>query len=147
MSIGTERLYLGVPADHRLATSPAVRVADLGGEHLLALGSGNRLLENVRHLAKVSGAVIVDDYAGTSLDAIRQMISIGMGCSLFPELYARAEFRQTDDVKLVTIEDWEETRAIDLYFRDNSGRRRLFETLTDEARRAASALGLREDPG
>ncbi|MCB8839296.1 hydrogen peroxide-inducible genes activator [Aurantimonas sp. VKM B-3413] len=144
MTIGDEQLYLGVPADHRLATIPAVRVADLRGEHLLALGSGNRLLENVRHLAGASGAVIVDDYEGTSLDAIRQMISIGMGCSLFPELYARAEFRQSDDVKLISIEDWRETRAIDLYFRDNSGRKRLFETLADEARRAASALGLRD---
>lgn len=146
-AIGAEKLYLGVPADHRLAARHTVRIADLQGEPLLALGSGHRLLENVRHLAEAAGAVLVDDYEGTSLDAIRQMISIGMGCSLFPELYARAEFRQSDDVRLVTIEDWQETRPIGLYFREHSGRDRHFEALAQEARRAAALLGLQEHPG
>ncbi|MFD1329042.1 hydrogen peroxide-inducible genes activator [Mycoplana ramosa] len=143
--IGVERLYLGVPADHRLAAKKTARIEDLRGEHLLALGSGNRLLENVRHLAEASSAVMIDDYEGTSLDAIRQMISIGMGCSLFPELYAHAEFRQSDDVRLITLEDWRETRTIGFYFRDSSGRRRHFDTLAEEAQRAALALGLQED--
>lgn len=142
IDVGVERLYLGVPGEHRLADRAIVRIADLRGEHLLALGSGNRLLENVRHLADAAGAVIVDDYEGTSLDAIRQMIAIGMGCSLFPELYARAEFRHADDVRLLAIEDWQETRPISLYFRENSGRRRHFETLAEEARRAALRLRL-----
>lgn len=142
IDVGVERLYLGVPGEHRLADRAIVRIADLRGEHLLALGSGNRLLENVRHLADAAGAVIVDDYEGTSLDAIRQMVAIGMGCSLFPELYARAEFRQADDVRLLAIEDWQETRPISLYFRENSGRRRHFETLAEEARRAALRLRL-----
>lgn len=142
IAMGTEWLYLGVPADHRLASRGSVRTEDLRGEHLLALGSGNRLLENVRHLAEAAGAVIVEDYEGTSLDAIRQMVAIGMGCSLFPQLYARAEFRPTDDVRLLTIEDWRETRPIGLYFRENSGRRGHFETLATEAQRAARELGL-----
>lgn len=140
--IGTEKLCLGVPADHRLAATKTVSVADLRGERLLALGSGNRLLENVRHLAQVSGSIVIDDYEGTSLDAIRQMISIGMGCSLFPELYARAEFRNAEDVRLIQVTGWEETRTVGFYFRDNSGRRRHFEQLAAEARRAAAMLKL-----
>ncbi|BBK42515.1 hyaluronan synthase [Allostella vacuolata] len=140
--IGTERLYLGVPADHRLADRPAVAAADIRGQRLLALGSGHRLLENVRHLADVSGAVMVDDYVGTSLDAIRQMVSIGMGCSLFPELYARAEFRNAEDVRLLEIEGWAERRSVGLYFRATTGRRGHFEELAAEARRAADALAI-----
>lgn len=140
--IGAERLYLGVPADHRLAAGATARFADLAGERLLALGSGNRLLENVRDLARASGAVIVDDYEGTSLDAIRQMVSIGMGCSVFPELYARAEFRNAEDVRLLEVNGWQATRTIGLYFRDASGRRRHFEELADKARRAADVLGI-----
>lgn len=125
-AIGAERLFLGVPAEHRLASRTSLRVADLRGERLLALGSGNRLLENVRHLAAASGAVVVDDYEGTSLDAIRQMVSIGMGCSLFPELYARAEFRSAEDVRLLEIRGWKETRAIGVFYRESSGRGRHF---------------------
>jgi LysR family hydrogen peroxide-inducible transcriptional activator len=142
IKIGTEKLYLGVPTDHRLAATNTVSAADLRGERLLALGSGNRLLENVRHLAQVSEAIVVDDYEGTSLDAIRQMVSIGMGCSLFPELYARAEFRNAEDVRLLEITGWREMRTVGFYFRDNSGRRRHFEELAVEARKAAAVLQL-----
>lgn len=140
--IGTEKLYLGVPADHRLAKQRSVAVRGIKGERLLALGSGNRLLENVRHLAKASGASVVGDYEGTSLDAIRQMVSIGMGLSIFPELYARAEFRKAEDVVLLEIEGWREKRVFGLYFREASGRKRHFEHLATEARRAASVLKL-----
>ncbi|WP_413708658.1 LysR substrate-binding domain-containing protein [Rhizobium sp. Rhizsp82] len=142
--IGREKLYLGIPREHRLAGARVARVADLRGETLLALGSGNRLFENVRHLADASGAQIVDDYEGTSLDAIRHMMSIGMGCSLFPELYARSEFRQSEDVLLLPFVDWQETRTIGFYFRDGSGRKSHFEALARHGKNAARALGLLE---
>ena len=142
MPIGTERLFLGVSAEHRLARKRKVGIAELNGERLLALGSGNRLLENVRHLAQASGATVVDDYVGTSLDAIRQMVSIGMGCSLFPELYARAEFNNAKDVRLLTISGWQETRNVGLYFRSATGRKDHFEELAREARTAAHVLAI-----
>jgi LysR family hydrogen peroxide-inducible transcriptional activator len=138
--IGVEKIHLGVPAGHGLAGGRSVRLAALRGERLLALGSGHRLLENVRHLAEASGAHVVEDYQGTSLDSIRQMVSIGMGCSLFPELYARAEFRNADDVALLDIEDWAECRAVGFYWRQGSGRQRHYEALASEADTAAGIL-------
>lgn len=140
--IGTELLYLGVPVEHDLAKHDTVRTRDLEGLKLLALGSGHRLLENVRHLAEVAGAEVIDDYEGTSLDSIRQMVSIGMGCSLFPELYARAEFRHSDDVKLLTITDWSERRDVGFYWRESSGRQLHFEKLAAESDAAAIELGI-----
>ena len=147
IEIGTERLYLGVPSDHRIAQGAVAALGDLSGERLLALGSGNRLFENVRHLAQVSGGIVVNDYEGTSLDAIRQMVSIGMGCSLFPELYARAELQNVEDVRLLEISGWTETRAVGLYFRQSSGRRDHFAALAAEAKRAAMTLGIRPTGG
>lgn len=140
--IGREVLFLAVPAEHRLATRRSLGLAELKGERLLALGRGHRLLENVRHLADASGAAIVDDFEGTSLDAIRQMISIGMGISLFPELYARAEIREQDDVKLIELEDWSEYREVGFYWRENSGRQRHYRALADAADAAAKRLGI-----
>lgn len=142
-SIGNEKLYLGVSADHRLAGRQAVAIGDLRGERLLALGSGHRLLENVRHLVTAADAALIDDYEGTSLDSIRQMVSIGMGCSLFPELYARAEFRADDDVKLLPISNWNERRDVGFYWRENSGRQRHYEKLAAEAMTVAESLNLR----
>jgi LysR family hydrogen peroxide-inducible transcriptional activator len=140
--IGRETIFLGVPSDHPLAAQKIVNLGELQGEKLLALGRGHRLLENVRHLAEASGAHIVADFEGTSLDAIRQMVSIGMGMSLFPELYARAEFRQDDDVALLEIDGWEERRNVGLYWRESSGRQRHYIALAEAAAVAASSLGI-----
>lgn len=141
--IGRERLYLGVPAEHPLAAKTSVSLRALAGEKLLALGRGHRLLENVRHLADASGARIIDDFEGTSLDAIRQMVSIGMGLSLFPQLYAKAEFRAQDDVKLLEFEDWNEQRDVGLYWRAGSGRERHYRAMAEAAYLVAGTLGLR----
>jgi LysR family hydrogen peroxide-inducible transcriptional activator len=141
--IGRETLYLGVPAEHPLAAETTIRLRALAGEKLLALGRGHRLLENVRHLADASGARIIDDFEGTSLDAIRQMVSIGMGLSLFPELYAKAEFRANDDVTLLEFEDWSEQRDVGLYWREGSGRERHYRAMADAADLVAATLGLR----
>lgn len=141
--IGREKLYLGVPAEHDLAGRSTVSLRDLAGQKLLALGRGHRLLENVRHLAEASGARIVDDFEGTSLDAIRQMVSIGMGLSVFPELYARAEFRPQDDVRLIEFSDWKEQREVGLYWREGSGRERHYRALAEAADRVSAMLGLR----
>lgn len=138
--VGTERIFLGVPAEHPLSKRNTVPVTLLSGEKLLALGSGHRLLENVRHLAEASGARVVEDFEATSLDSIRQMVSIGMGLSLFPELYARAEFRNSDDVKLLEIDGWSGRREVGFYWRQNSGRQRHYETLACEADAVAAIL-------
>jgi LysR family hydrogen peroxide-inducible transcriptional activator len=143
--IGRERLYLGVPAEHPLASKTSVSLGALAGEKLLALGRGHRLLENVRHLADASGARIIDDFVGTSLDAIRQMVSIGMGLSLFPELYAKAEFRAQDDVTLLEFEDWNVQRDVGLYWREGSGRERHYRAMADAADLVAATLGLRSN--
>jgi LysR family hydrogen peroxide-inducible transcriptional activator len=132
-----------VPSRHPLASNTTVSLQALAGEKLLALGRGHRLLENVRHLADASGARIIDDFEGTSLDAIRQMVSIGMGLSLFPELYARAEFRAQDDVTLLEFEDWNEQRDVGLYWREGSGRERHYRALAGAADLVAATLGLR----
>jgi len=141
--IGRERLFLGVPAEHPLAQNTTVSLRALAGQKLLALGRGHRLLENVRHLADASGARIVDDFEGTSLDAIRQMVSIGMGLSLFPELYAKAEFRAQDDVRLLEFEDWSEQRDVGLYWREGSVRQGHYMAIADAANLVAATLGLR----
>jgi LysR family hydrogen peroxide-inducible transcriptional activator len=137
-----EGIFLGVPAGHRLEGKGVASVEDLRDERLLTLGRGHRLFDSVRELAAASGAIFVEDYEGTSLDAIRQMVSIGMGCSLFPELYARSEFGRDNDVVLLRIDGWSARRTVGYFWRENNGRRRHFETLAAESETVARALGL-----
>ncbi len=137
-----EPVYLGVSGDHPLAGMSSVPVRRLAGERLLTLGKGHRLFENVRRLSIESGASLVEDYEGTSLDAIRQMVSIGMGISLFPELYTRSEFRKEGNVVRLPIKDWDVQRTIGFFWREKSGRARHFETLAAEADKTVATMGL-----
>lgn len=129
-----EQIFLAVARNHRLAERGNVTLSELKGEQLLTLGRGHRLLENVRELAALSGAILADDYEGTSLDAIRQMVSIEMGLSLFPELYVKSEFMRELNVALLTISDWPARREIGFFWRRTSARAGHFQQLAKLAR-------------
>ncbi|MGL4489530.1 MAG: hydrogen peroxide-inducible genes activator [Rhizobiaceae bacterium] len=135
-----EEIFLGVPKDHRLATQKRVDATQLKGETLLTLGRGHRLLDNVRELSRVSGASLAENYEGTSLDALRQMVSIEMGLSLFPELYVRSEFPRESNVKLIHIDGWNARRTIGFYWRNSSARTNHFRELAQLGKSIASGL-------
>ncbi len=138
-----EKLYLGVPADHALAGRASVSLRVLSGEKLLALGQGHRLLENVRHLADASGRAS-STISKDQPDAIRQMVSIGMGLSVFPELYARAQFSSSRRRQAGEFDDWNEQREVGpLYWREASGREHHYRTLQEIADGVAASLGFR----
>lgn len=138
-----ELIYLGVSKDHPIASYGRISVEKLRGERLLTLGSGHRLLDDVRNLAAVSGAILAEDYEGTSLDALKQMVSIEMGLSLFPELYIRSEIRKEDNVRLVELDGWSGERHIGFYWRRQSARGAHFEALARLGQEIAqSSLGL-----
>ncbi|HRK23656.1 MAG TPA: hydrogen peroxide-inducible genes activator [Beijerinckiaceae bacterium] len=141
-AVGAERIWVGVPTEDPLAARPVLSLADLAGARFLSLGAGHRLAEILRELADAAGAHIIDDYEGTSLDAIRQMVSIGMGLSIFPELYARSEFRGDDGVSLRPIAGWAGRRAVGLFWREGAGRAAHYLALASEADGIAERLGL-----
>lgn len=140
LQICRERILLGVPKAHRLAAFDTIAAEELRGERLLTLGPGHRLMDEVRRLADMSGAVLAEEYEGSSLDAIRQMVSIEMGLSLFPELYVRSEFAKEDGIKLLTIEGWPGIRDIGFFWRQSSARGSHFEALAGLGRSAAARI-------
>ncbi|MCB1457782.1 MAG: hydrogen peroxide-inducible genes activator [Nitratireductor sp.] len=139
LEICSERLWLGIAREHPLATLPVIRAADLNGERLMTLGRGHRLYDQVQRLCSQTGADLREDYEGTSLDALRQMVSIGMGLSLFPDLYARSEAVRDGRVVLRELEDWKLSRVIMFAWRSDSARQEHFRTIAIEAGKAAAA--------
>ncbi|MCE8536186.1 hydrogen peroxide-inducible genes activator [Ruegeria pomeroyi] len=90
-----EPLELAVDPAHRLAGVPQVRQADLAGETMLGLSPGYALHGQVQGLCETAGARLSTEFEGTSLDALRQMVSLGMGITLLPALYVASEVRAT----------------------------------------------------
>ena len=141
-----EPLRLGVAHDHHLADQPVIAAEDLCGLDLLTLEAGHHLAERTRELAAETGARVQIDYAGTSLDGVRQMVGLGMGAAIVPGLYQRSEMDADASVvvrDLGIVDPW---RWIALVWRKSSPRTEAFRTLA--ARLAACArerLGIIED--
>ncbi|MDF9303366.1 hydrogen peroxide-inducible genes activator [Tritonibacter mobilis] len=126
-----EPLYLVVPRGHPLAMAGVARRRDLGQEQFLSLNPAYALRRQVEGLAQTVGARMQDDIDGTSLDAIRQMVALGMGVTLMPQSYTRSEIdNRKDDVCVVTLKPGLE-RHIGLAWRVSSGNPASFEELAE----------------
>ena len=128
-----EEILVGIPRNHRLGGADEIELGDLAGEVLLTLGKGHRLMNDVHNLAHAAGAYFSDNYEGTSLDAIRQMVSIEMGLSLFPEYYIRSEFAKERNVSLARISGRPMHRDIGCYWRLASPRAGHYQVLAEIA--------------
>jgi len=140
--LADEKLLIGLNRDHPLARLKLIPPQRLAGEKFLTLGRGHRLYEAVDRLADRHGAEVLRDYEGTSLDAVRQMVALGMGLSVFPAHYAASEIRKDPSVTLKSLRGENLKRSIGFVWRNSSVRAPQFNRLADLAR-----LALREtDP-
>jgi LysR family hydrogen peroxide-inducible transcriptional activator len=124
-----ESVSLAVPRSHPFAGLEVVPVSLLKGEKLLSLGHGFRLHNDVQALARAAGAEFLQDYEGTSLDALRQMASIGMGLALFPAAYIASEFPKEPNLLLKKVEGIAMRRVMYLVWRQGSSRAAHYEKL------------------
>ncbi|MEG3084412.1 hydrogen peroxide-inducible genes activator [Sphingomonas sp. PB2P12] len=129
-----EALWLAMATDHPLAAKSAIEPGDLSGQSLLTLVPEYRLAEQVAEIAADVGGIMLNDYEGTSLDAIRQMAGMGMGLALLPELYVRQEVRDGDDVIVRPIKGGRYYREIGLLWRVGAGRAPAYQLIADMLR-------------
>lgn len=137
-----EPLYLVVPRDHPLADVGKVRRRDLEHEQFLSLNPAYSLRQQIEPLAQAVGARMRDDVDGTSLDAIRQMVALGMGVTLMPRSYTQSEIdNRKGDVCVVALKPGVD-RQVGLAWRASSGNPASFlqlaEAISTEGRRARS---------
>ncbi|KEO54943.1 hydrogen peroxide-inducible genes activator [Thioclava pacifica] len=116
-----EPLQLAVARDHPLAQRANIEDGDLAGQTLLVLSNGFSLHAQLLELAREIGATLRQDYEGSSLDALRQMVAMNMGVTLLPALYSHSEVEQPEgDVALVPFRRGRVMRSIGLVSRRSS---------------------------
>ncbi|MCK0094372.1 hydrogen peroxide-inducible genes activator [Yoonia sp. F2084L] len=134
-----EPLVLAMPDDHALAQKAAVTEADLADLNVLSLGPDYAMHAQIAALCHQHGGLIARDYEGTSLDAIRQMVGMGMGVAFLPRLYARSEIdSRSSNVTVRPFRRSTVTRSIGLVWRSAAGAG-MFERLSDVIKDAARA--------
>jgi LysR family hydrogen peroxide-inducible transcriptional activator len=117
-----EPLYLALPADHPLAAHDAIDCVDLQGLQVLSLSPDYHLHDQISALARDFGAVLLGDYEGTSLDALRQMVGMGMGVTFLPALYVRSEISgRGAEVAVRPLKGRRITRSVGLVWRKRGG--------------------------
>lgn len=129
-----EPLLLAVAHTHSLAGRERTQRADLSGENVLSLSPAYALSRQIADLCDDSGATLQEEFEGTSLDAMRQMVSLDMGVTLLPSLYVESEVRKRDGDVAVSQMHPAMYRTIGLAWRKTSGRPRAFQLFCDVIR-------------
>ena len=126
-----EPLMVVVPKEHPIASKKTVRREDLRDETVLALARGHRLHDQVHDLCEEFNANMSLDFEGTSLDTLRQMVSMGLGISFLPMLYVLAETDDDKSVAVLPIDRNAPSRLIGLAWRRQSSHRQEYEELAN----------------
>lgn len=129
-----ESLRLVIPSDHRLANKKSINREDLINEEVLAIEEHHLYYRQIAELCNGLGARLRHDYQGTSLDAVRQMVVMGMGVAFLPALYIASEIRERDSLRVANVSGVNVHRDHVLAWRRRSPSRQLFRKLANEIR-------------
>lgn len=129
-SIVKENIYICVAPDDNLAKEKGhVSINELKGREFLTLGYGHKFATVVKNLAGIAGATTSGSYEGTSLDAIRQMASMGGSIAVLPSLYAISEAKRDSQLIVRPIKHPLAQRQISLMWRETSPMGAKFNTI------------------
>jgi len=135
-----ETLYLALAADHPLAAKDVVSSSDMKGLEMLSLSPSYHLHGQINDLCRDHGAVLKREYEGTSLDALRQMVGMGMGVTILPALYVNSELKPGSDVVVRLFAFGAPYRSISLVWRKSAGRAQAYEQIAESIRTVAAGL-------
>ncbi|MBO6602239.1 MULTISPECIES: hydrogen peroxide-inducible genes activator [Paracoccaceae] len=117
-----EPLSVALPADHPLTEKAMLDGPDLTDQTILSLSPSYTLHDQISALCVETGATLSRDYEGTSLDALRQMVAMGMGATFLPALYVKSEIEgRAQDVIVRPFRGRRFSRSIGLVWRSTTG--------------------------
>ncbi|MEQ8263092.1 hydrogen peroxide-inducible genes activator [Pseudohaliea sp.] len=129
-----EDIRLVMPVDHPLARKPRLTGADLAGQQILTTEQGHLFSQLVEQACARLGAELLRDYQGTSLDALRVMVVMGMGLAFLPALYIASEIDDDTGLAVRDIEGEGIARILVLAWRGGSPARAFYRRLAADIR-------------
>lgn len=129
-----EPVKLVVHEDHELAGRNPIVASDLHNADILTIEEHHRFYRQVEQLCQRLGARLLRDYQGTSLDALRHMVVMGMGHAFLPALYVLSEIHEQSQLHVTEISDEPVVRSHALAWRTASPARVFFQRLAIDMR-------------
>lgn len=124
-----EPFYLAVSQEHELASKSEVSRSDLKDQPVLTLGPAHGIHQLVRQLCEETGARLMLDFEGTSLDALREMTGTGLGVTFLPGLYVKSQLQKDKTIRTLAISGKPFQRTVAMAWRKGSSRRERYEDL------------------
>ncbi len=124
-----EPILFAMSSDHPLARKTDLSPEDLKKQRVLSLTPGYHLHDQVHALCDEFGADVVRDYEGTSLDALQQMVSMNIGTTFLPALYAKSQLSISSEVVTRPLRKRKISRSIGLVWRKGAGRSSVYTQL------------------
>jgi len=90
-----ERFMLGMHPDHGLATAPRLKSKAMAGEPVLMLEEGHCLKAQTTLVCRRLGLRPVHDVQASSIETLRQMVAMGLGLAVLPELASMGSYANT----------------------------------------------------
>ncbi|AIT08626.1 hydrogen peroxide-inducible genes activator [Candidatus Francisella endociliophora] len=116
-----DRFYAAVSKSNPIAKNKKICVTELVKENLMMLDEGHCLRDQTLKLCALSD-FNNNDFKGSSLETLRQMVSIDEGITLVPKIACT----KTENVKYIDIDNADFYREIDLVMRKSSVYEDLF---------------------
>lgn len=134
-----EHFMVALPMGHRLAARASLKPADLAGETLLLLEDGHCLRDQALAICATVNAQEPQDFRGTSLETLRQMVGAGSGITLLPELSTRGPFAGAANPVIRPFARPQPSRRIGIIWRRSSARSVAIEAVGDAVEKAVRA--------
>ncbi len=125
-----EEFYLAV-AKSRGWDTKKVRRSQLKGKELLLLAEGHCLRDQALEFCERIGASETLDFRASSLETLRQMVSVDVGMTLIPKL----ALKNDPDILYLPFEKPKPFRKIGLFWRKSSVRKALLKALRDDLKK------------
>lgn len=133
---------LACPGNHPLAGRKQVETSAFAGEPLLLLEEGHCLRRHSLEACSLESSFRRRNFEATSMPTLVQMVAVGMGLTLLPQMAVDAGVTSGLDIALVPLSEQAGTRQIGLVWRKSSVRAeefRLFGKFLSGARKACGA--------
>jgi LysR family hydrogen peroxide-inducible transcriptional activator len=120
---------LACPKGHPLSDRAPCDIADFSDQPLLLLEEGHCLRRHSLEACRLEGRDKRKHFEATSMPTLVQMVAMGMGLTLLPQMAVDAGITQGLDVDVVPLDATAGTRQVGLVWRKTSERAEAFRAL------------------
>jgi len=117
-----EAFTVAVPNNHPLSEKSTIKAQDLKGQTLLLLEDGHCLRDQALEVCSRVDVREAEDFRGTSLETLRQMVVAGLGITLLPEFAVEAPFGSQRGLAIRHFAKPAPTRTVGAVWRKSSTR-------------------------